>query len=68
MLIVNSYVRRRSRLAFRDAGALMSNVDGYNAARYRITPFGRAVAQAEVARLTTLLRQAEAVGLTPGRA
>jgi DNA-binding PadR family transcriptional regulator len=35
---------------------------------YRITPFGTAVAQAEAARLTTLLRQAKAVGLTPGRA
>ena len=35
---------------------------------YRITPFGRSVAQAEAARLATLLRQAKAVGLTPGRA
>jgi DNA-binding PadR family transcriptional regulator len=35
---------------------------------YRITPFGRSVAQAETARLTTLLRQAKAVGLAPGRA
>ena len=35
---------------------------------YRITAFGRSVAQAEAARLTTLLRQARAVGLTPGRA
>jgi DNA-binding PadR family transcriptional regulator len=35
---------------------------------YRITPFGRSVAQAEAARLTTLLRQAKAVGLAPGRA
>lgn len=35
---------------------------------YRITAFGRAVAQAEAARLTALLRQAKAVGLTPGRA
>jgi DNA-binding PadR family transcriptional regulator len=35
---------------------------------YRITAFGRAVAQAEAARLATLLRQAKAVGLTPGRA
>ena len=35
---------------------------------YRITPFGRAVAQAEATRLATLLRQAKAVGLTPGRA
>jgi len=35
---------------------------------YRITAFGRAVAQAEAARLTTLLRQAKAVGLAPGRA
>ena len=35
---------------------------------YRITPFGRAAAQAEAARLTTLLRQAKAAGLTPGRA
>jgi hypothetical protein len=30
-----------------------------------IPPFGRAVAQAEAARLATLLRQAKAVGLTP---
>jgi DNA-binding PadR family transcriptional regulator len=35
---------------------------------YRITPFGRSVAQAEAARLATLLRQARAVGLAPGRA
>ena len=35
---------------------------------YRITAFGRAVAQAEAARLATLLRQAKAVGLAPGRA
>jgi len=35
---------------------------------YRITAFGRSVAQAEAARLTTLLRQARAVGLTPCRA
>lgn len=35
---------------------------------YRITPFGRAVAHAEAARLATLLRQAKAVGLAPGRA
>ena len=35
---------------------------------YRITAFGRSVAQAEAARLTTLLRQAKAVGLAPGRA
>ena len=35
---------------------------------YRITPFGRAVAQAEAARLATLLRQAKAVGFAPGRA
>lgn len=35
---------------------------------YRITPFGRSVAQAEAARLATLLRQAKAVGLAPGRA
>jgi DNA-binding PadR family transcriptional regulator len=35
---------------------------------YRITAFGRAVAQAEAARLTSLLRQARAVGLAPGRA
>jgi DNA-binding PadR family transcriptional regulator len=34
---------------------------------YRITPFGRDVAQAEADRLTTLLRQARAVGLTPRR-
>ncbi len=33
---------------------------------YRITPFGRSVAQAEVARLSTLLRQAKAVGLARG--
>jgi len=35
---------------------------------YRMTAFGRSVAQAESARLTTLLRQAKAVGLAPGRA
>jgi DNA-binding PadR family transcriptional regulator len=35
---------------------------------YRITAWGRSVAQAEATRLTTLLRQARAVGLTPGRA
>jgi DNA-binding PadR family transcriptional regulator len=35
---------------------------------YRITPFGRSVAQAEAARLSTLLRQAKSVGLAPGRA
>jgi DNA-binding PadR family transcriptional regulator len=35
---------------------------------YRITPFGRSVAQAEATRLATLLRQARAVGLAPGRA
>jgi DNA-binding PadR family transcriptional regulator len=35
---------------------------------YRITAFGRSVAQAEAARLATLLRQAKAVGLAPGRA
>ena len=35
---------------------------------YRITPFGRPVAQAEATRLATLLRQARAVGLTPSRA
>jgi DNA-binding PadR family transcriptional regulator len=35
---------------------------------YRITPFGRSVAQAEAARLATLLRQAKAVGLATARA
>ena len=35
---------------------------------YRITPFGRSVAQAEAARLAVLLRQAKAVGLASGRA
>ena len=35
---------------------------------YRITAFGRAVAQAEATRLATLLRQAKAAGLVPGRA
>jgi DNA-binding PadR family transcriptional regulator len=35
---------------------------------YRLTPFGRDVAQAEAGRLATLLRQARAVGLTPRRA
>jgi DNA-binding PadR family transcriptional regulator len=35
---------------------------------YRITPFGRTVAQAEVSRLATLLRQAKAVGLARGSA
>ena len=32
------------------------------------TAFGRSVAQAEATRLATLLRQAKAVGLAPGRA
>ena len=35
---------------------------------YRITSFGRSVARAEAARLATLLRQAKAAGLAPGRA
>ena len=35
---------------------------------YRLTPFGRSVAQVEATRLTTLLRQAKAAGLAPGRA
>ena len=35
---------------------------------YRITAFGRSVARAEAMRLATLLRQAKAVGLAPGRA
>ena len=35
---------------------------------YRITQFGRDLAQAEAERLTVLLRQARAVGLTPKRA
>jgi DNA-binding PadR family transcriptional regulator len=35
---------------------------------YRITPFGRAVAQAEAQRLTQLVRMARAAGLAPGRA
>ena len=34
---------------------------------YRITRLGREVAQAEADRLTTLLRQARAAGLTPKR-
>jgi len=34
---------------------------------YRLTRFGREAAQAEADRLTTLLRQARAVGLTPKR-
>ena len=34
---------------------------------YRLTRFGRELAQAEADRLTTLLRQARAVGLTPRR-
>ena len=34
---------------------------------YRLTAFGREVAQAEADRLTTLLRQARAAGLTPRR-
>jgi DNA-binding PadR family transcriptional regulator len=33
---------------------------------YRITAFGRSVAQAEAARLSTLLRQAKAAGLVRG--
>ena len=35
---------------------------------YRITTFGRSVAQAEARRLAMLLRQAKAVGLAPSRA
>jgi len=35
---------------------------------YRITQFGRDLAQAEAERLTVLLRQARDVGLTPKRA
>jgi DNA-binding PadR family transcriptional regulator len=35
---------------------------------YRITQFGRDLAQAEAERLTVLLRQARAAGLTPKRA
>jgi DNA-binding PadR family transcriptional regulator len=35
---------------------------------YRITAFGRSVAQAEATRLTALLRQARAVGLAPSHA
>jgi DNA-binding PadR family transcriptional regulator len=34
---------------------------------YRLTRFGREVAQAEADRLATLLRQARALGLTPRR-
>ena len=34
---------------------------------YRLTPFGREVAQYEADRLSTLLRQARAAGLTPRR-
>jgi DNA-binding PadR family transcriptional regulator len=34
---------------------------------YRLTRFGREVAQAEADRLATLLRQARAAGLTPKR-
>src|SRR5919109_1077948 len=34
---------------------------------YRLTAFGREVAQAEAERLATLLRQARAAGLTPRR-
>ena len=34
---------------------------------YRLTPFGRSVAEAEVQRLDKLLRQARATGLMPGR-
>ena len=34
---------------------------------YRLTTFGREMAQAEADRLATLLRQARAVGLTPRR-
>jgi DNA-binding PadR family transcriptional regulator len=35
---------------------------------YRITPFGAAVARAEARRLASLVRQARAVGLVPGKA
>jgi len=33
---------------------------------YRLTAYGRSVAQAEASRLATLLRQAKAAGLAPG--
>lgn len=35
---------------------------------YRITPFGRAVAKAEAARLAQMLKLARASGLAPGKA
>uniref|UniRef100_Q024H7 Transcriptional regulator, PadR family n=1 Tax=Solibacter usitatus (strain Ellin6076) TaxID=234267 RepID=Q024H7_SOLUE len=35
---------------------------------YRITPFGRAVAEAESRRMSHLVRMARARGLTPGKA
>jgi DNA-binding PadR family transcriptional regulator len=44
------------------------NEDDERRRYYRITQFGRAIAQAEADRLTVLLRQARAVGLTPKRA
>lgn len=44
------------------------NQDDERRRYYRITPFGRDLAQAEADRLTVLLRQARAVGLTPKRA
>ncbi len=44
------------------------NEDDERRRYYRITQFGRDIAQAEADRLTVLLRQARAVGLTPKRA
>ena len=44
------------------------NEDDERRRYYRITPFGRDLARAEADRLTVLLRQARAVGLTPKRA
>jgi DNA-binding PadR family transcriptional regulator len=35
---------------------------------YRITPYGRAVAQAEARRMAQMVRLARAVGLVPGKA
>jgi DNA-binding PadR family transcriptional regulator len=44
------------------------NEDDERRRYYRITQFGRDIAQAEADRLTVLLRQARAVGLMPKRA
>src|SRR6266849_5772124 len=45
-----------------------SELDDERRRYYRITPFGTAVARAEVRRLTQLVRMARAAGFVPGKA